>query len=257
MRLGYFEGSRGRFAGLVEGGMVYPMPEGYSGKPAAEGCPLEYLRVLAPCRPGKIVCVGLNYRDHATELGFSYPEEPVLFLKPPTALIGPGEDIIYPAMARQVDYEAELAVVIGATTWRVSKDAAPEYILGYTCGNDITARDLQKKDGQWTRAKSFDTFCPLGPYIVTDINPQHSAISLFVNGERKQHSNIRNLIFDVGHLVSFISHIMTLYREDVILTGTPSGVGPLNPGDVVAVEIEGIGRLENRVATENNKFIPG
>ncbi|MEW6183407.1 MAG: fumarylacetoacetate hydrolase family protein [Bacillota bacterium] len=226
------------------------MSEGFSGKPSVEGIPLEGLGVLAPCRPGKIVCVGLNYRDHATELGFAYPEEPVLFLKPPTALIGPGEDIVYPPMAGQVDYEAELAVVIGATTRRVSSDAAPEHILGYTCANDITARDLQKKDGQWTRAKSFDTFCPLGPYIVTGADMCHSEISLYLNGVRKQFSNIRNLIFDVNYLVSFVSHVMTLHPEDVILTGTPSGVGPLQTGDIVVVDIEGIGRLENRVAME-------
>ncbi|MEW6447187.1 MAG: fumarylacetoacetate hydrolase family protein [Bacillota bacterium] len=230
--------------------MVYPLPEGTAGKPSSRGCPLKDLKVLAPCTPGKIVCVGLNYRDHAKELGYALPDEPVLFIKPPTAVIGPDESIIYPSVSRQVDYEAELAVVIGKTAKRVRAGQAADYILGYTCGNDVTARDLQKKDGQWTRAKSFDTFCPLGPYIVTDLDPRNCEISLYVNGERKQHSTTSELIFDVYYLVSFISYIMTLHRGDIILTGTPSGVGPLKPGDEVVVEVEGIGRLKNRVVRE-------
>lgn len=250
MKMGYFRGGGRVFPGIVGEEMVYPLPEGFAGKPSAHGYPLKDLRVLAPCFPGKVVCVGLNYRYHAKELGYDIPDEPVLFLKPSTAVIGPDESIIYPLASRQVDYEAELAVVIGKTARHVRMEEAAGYILGYTCGNDITARDLQKKDGQWTRAKSFDTFCPLGPYIVTDIDPRNCEISLYVNGERKQHSSTSELIFDVYSLVSFISGIMTLHPGDVILTGTPSGVGPLNPGDEVAVEVEGIGLLRNRVVIE-------
>lgn len=250
MRLGYFEFAGRVFRGVIRGELVYPLAEDFGSRPEAKGYPLGTVRVLAPCRPSKIVCVGLNYRDHARELGYSFPEEPVLFLKPPTTVIGPGEAIRYPAMARQVDYEAELAVVIGKTARRVRAAEAYEYILGYTCANDVTARDLQKKDGQWTRAKSFDTFCPLGPYIVTELDPGNCTISLYLNGERRQHSSTKEFIFDVGYLVSFISHVMTLYPEDVILTGTPAGVGPLRPGDTVVVEIEGIGRLQNQVVAE-------
>ncbi|WP_334110991.1 fumarylacetoacetate hydrolase family protein [Thermodesulfitimonas autotrophica] len=247
MRLGYFEREGKAFAGLVSGDMVYPLRGGFGGRPEPEGYPLAALKVLAPCRPSKIVCVGLNYRDHARELGYPFPEEPVLFLKPPTAVIGPEEAIRYPAVARQVDYEAELAVVIGKIARHVRPEEAAAYILGYTCANDVTARDLQKKDGQWTRAKSFDTFCPLGPFIVTAFDPSDATISLYLNGERRQHSSTKELIFDVAYLVSFISAVMTLYPEDVILTGTPSGVGPLKPGDSVVVEIEGIGKLRNHV----------
>jgi 2-keto-4-pentenoate hydratase/2-oxohepta-3-ene-1,7-dioic acid hydratase in catechol pathway len=250
VRLGYFKGPAGVFAGVAEGETVFPLPDGFGGKPARKGYRLEELRILAPCQPSKIVCVGLNYRDHALELGYGFPEEPVLFLKPPTTVIGPEEKIVYPAMAGQVDYEAELAVVIGHTARRVRPENAGDYILGYTCANDVTARDLQRKDGQWTRAKSFDTFCPLGPFIITGIDPRDREISLYLNDKRQQHSSTGELIFDVYFLVSFVSHIMTLHPEDVLLTGTPAGVGPLQPGDTVTVEIEGVGRLRNDVVRE-------
>lgn len=212
------------------------------------GGQVQVERLLAPVLPGKIVAVGLNYRDHAREMGLKLPEEPILFMKPSTSVIGPDEVIRYPAMSSRVDYEAELAVVIGRTCREVRADEAGAYILGYTCFNDVTARDLQTRDGQWTRAKSFDTFAPIGPFIVTDIeNPHALDIRAFVNGEPRQSSNTANLIFNVYELVAFISHVMTLEPGDVIATGTPSGIGPMNRGDEVAVQIEGIGMLKNKV----------
>lgn len=205
------------------------------------------VRLLAPCVPSKVVAVGLNYRDHATELGLPVPDEPVIFLKPPTTVIGPGEAIRYPAMSRQVDYEAELAVVIKRRAIRVGPDEAQDYVLGYTCANDVTARDLQKKDGQWTRAKSFDTFCPVGPWIEAELDPGDLLVESYLNGERKQSSRTSQFIFNVNHLVSFISHVMTLEPGDLIITGTPAGIGPMKPGDEIEVRIEGIGSLKNRV----------
>jgi 2-keto-4-pentenoate hydratase/2-oxohepta-3-ene-1,7-dioic acid hydratase in catechol pathway len=205
------------------------------------------VELLAPCLPTKIVCVGLNYVEHARELKMQLPEEPILFIKPPTAVLAPGGAIIYPSASQQVDYEGELAVVIGKRCKNVSADKIEKYVLGYTCFNDITARDLQRKDGQWTRAKSFDTFAPLGPWIAK-INPSQADIQTRVNGEVKQKSNISDLIFNVPKLVEFISGIMTLEPGDVIATGTPPGVGPLKKGDIVDVEIEGIGILRNSIA---------
>ena len=208
---------------------------------------LEEVTLMAPVAPGKIVAVGLNYRDHALEVGLKTPEEPLLFLKPPTAVIGPGEAIHYPSMASQVDYEGELGVVIRKETKNVPPERAAAHILGYTCFNDVTARDLQKKDRQWTRAKGFDTFAPLGPWIETDVDPKHLKLETFLNGELMQSSTTENLIFDCYELVSFISRIMTLMPGDVIATGTPSGIGPIAVGDRVEVVIEGIGTLENTV----------
>lgn len=209
---------------------------------------ISVARLLPPVLPGKIVAVGLNYRDHANEMGIEIPKEPILFLKPSTSVIGPHEDIVYPSQSSRVDYEAELAVVIGRTCRNVSARDAEDYILGYTCLNDVTARDLQAKDGQWTRAKSFDTFAPIGPWVVTDIeNPHTLSIRARLNGEIKQSSNTSNLIFNVYELIDFISHVMTLQDGDVIATGTPSGIGPMNIGDEIAIEIQGIGALKNRV----------
>lgn len=208
---------------------------------------VSQVKFLAPASPSKIVAVGLNYRDHAREMGDPLPEEPLIFLKPSTAVIGPEAAIEIPPGAGRVDYEAELAVVIGKKARQVSVEAAREYILGYSCFNDVTARDLQAKDGQWTRAKSFDTFAPLGPWVVDKLDPANLGIELYCNGERRQKSNTNQLIFDVYHLVSYASHIMTLLPGDVIATGTPSGVGPLAAGDVVEVRIEGIGTLRNTV----------
>jgi 2-keto-4-pentenoate hydratase/2-oxohepta-3-ene-1,7-dioic acid hydratase in catechol pathway len=181
------------------------------------------------------VALGLNYADHATESGLPLPEQPIIFLKPPTAVIGHMDQIVYPAMSQRVDYEAELAVVIGKRARTVSSHEARRYILGYTCGNDVTARDLQQKDGQWTRSKSFDTFCPLGPWIVTDLNPSRLAVTCRVNGQVRQVGNTADMVFKVWDLVSFISRVMTLEPGDVIMTGTPAGVGPLSPGDVVFI----------------------
>jgi len=204
-------------------------------------------RLLAPCVPTKIVAVGLNYQDHAKELGMAVPESPVLFLKPPTSVIGPGDDILYPTMSRQVDYEGELGIVIRDRISRILPGDARKHILGYTCANDVTARDLQKQDGQWTRAKGFDTFCPVGPWIETDLDPGDLAIETYLNGERRQSSRTSQFVFSIDHLVSFISQVMTLEPGDLIITGTPSGIGPMKSGDEVEVRVEGIGSLKNRV----------
>ena len=208
---------------------------------------LEDVELLAPCQPTKIVCVGLNYVEHARELKMQLPTEPILFIKPPTAVLAPEGEIVYPQSSQQVDYEGELGIVIGKRCKNVPADEVEKYILGYTCFNDVTARDLQRKDGQWTRAKSFDTFAPIGPWIAK-IDPSHLDIQTRVNGMIKQKSNTSDLIFGVPKLVEFISGIMTLEPGDVIATGTPPGVGPLQKGDVVEVEIEGIGTLRNSVA---------
>jgi len=211
---------------------------------------ISAVKLLAPTSPSKIVCIGLNYVQHAAELKMSLPEEPIIFLKPPTAAIGPGAEIVFPPSSQQVDYEGELAVVMRDQCKNVPASEAEKHILGYTCFNDVTARDLQRRDGQWTRAKSFDTFAPFGPWIVgiDDVDSADLDIQTRVDGEVKQSSNTSDLIFDVPRLVEFISHIMTLEAGDVIATGTPPGVGPLGKGDVVEVEIEGIGVLKNSVA---------
>jgi 2-keto-4-pentenoate hydratase/2-oxohepta-3-ene-1,7-dioic acid hydratase in catechol pathway len=209
-------------------------------------------KLLSPCLPSKIVALGLNYRDHAEEVKLPIPDKPLLFIKPSTSVIGLGEAILYPKMSKRVDYEAELAVVIGKVAKNVSEEKAADYILGYTCLNDVTARDLQPKDGQWTLSKSFDTFSPIGPWIVTDMDPHQLEISSYLNGERRQHSNTKNLIFGPRQLVSFISWAMTLLPGDVIATGTPSGIGPMAIGDQIDVVIEGIGTLSNHVAKGDN-----
>lgn len=207
------------------------------------------MSILEGLKPTKIIAVGLNYKDHARELNMEIPKEPVIFLKPVTSLIGHKDNIIYPKQSRQVDYEAELAVIIGKKCKDVSVDAAHDVILGYTCANDVTARDLQKKDNQWTRAKSFDTFCPLGPKVVKDIDLQSLAIELFLNGEVKQRSNTSEMIFTPLELVSFISSVMTLMPDDIIITGTPPGIGKCEAGDEIEVRIEGIGSLINNVVS--------
>jgi 2-keto-4-pentenoate hydratase/2-oxohepta-3-ene-1,7-dioic acid hydratase in catechol pathway len=214
---------------------------------------LDSIKLLAPCEPTKIIALGLNYRDHAQEMRMALPEEPLIFMKPSTSVIGPEEAIVYPPQSRRVDYEAELAVVIGHGAHRVSEAEAGNYILGYTCCNDVTARDLQKQDGQFTRAKSFDTFAPLGPWIETGLaDPGNVTVETYVNGQRRQHGHTSNLVYGVATLVSFISHIMTLLPGDVIATGTPSGVGPLQPGDVVGIRLGGIGSLRNPVIKHEN-----
>jgi 2-keto-4-pentenoate hydratase/2-oxohepta-3-ene-1,7-dioic acid hydratase in catechol pathway len=211
-----------------------------------KGYDLEEVELLAPAEPSKVVCVGLNYVEHAKELKMDLPSEPIIFLKPPTAVIGPGADIVMPPSSGQVDYEGELAVVIKERCRNVPAGKADDYILGYANFNDITARDLQRKDGQWTRAKSFDTFAPMGPYVV-DADPSNLKIQTRVNGSVRQSSSTSDLIFSVPELIEFVSEIMTLLPGDVIATGTPPGVGSLSAGDVVEVEIEGLGALKNGV----------
>lgn len=213
-----------------------------------QGYALAEIKLLPPVNPSKIVAIGLNYKDHAAEVKFDLPEEPLIFLKPGSAVIGHLDPIIYPVMSLRVDFEGELGIVIGKTAHNVSEAGADEFILGYTCFNDVTARDLQGKDGQWTRSKGFDTFAPLGPWIETEIDPTHLTLETFLNGERKQASDTSHLIFPPRRLVSFISRIMTLYPGDCIATGTPSGIGSMKVGDTVEVRIEGIGSLLNTVA---------
>lgn len=194
-----------------------------------------------------MVAIGLNYRDHAKEFNMPIPEYPILFLKPPTSVIGNGEDIIFPPQTKELHYEGELGIVISERARNVPVPEAQRYIAGFTCANDVTARDLQRMDGQWTRAKSFDTFCPLGPVIIKNIDPAALGIMTRVNGEVRQQSTTANMIFSVYELVSFVSGVMTLVPGDVIITGTPPGVGPIVPGDVVEIDIEGIGILKNTV----------
>lgn len=208
---------------------------------------LAEVRLLAPVVPSKIVAVGLNYKDHAREMGKKIPEEPLLFLKAPSALNRPEGDVVYPRQAQRLDYEAELAVVIGRVAKTVAESDAPKSILGYTCINDVTARDLQAKDGLYARAKGFDTFAPLGPWIETELDPSALGVRCRVNGETRQDGNTREMAASAFRLVEFVSHIMTLFPGDVIATGTPPGVGPVKVGDVMTVEVEGIGSLTNRV----------
>jgi 2-keto-4-pentenoate hydratase/2-oxohepta-3-ene-1,7-dioic acid hydratase in catechol pathway len=210
--------------------------------------PLADVRLLAPILPSKVVCIGKNYADHAREMGGEAPEEPVIFLKPSTAVCGPGDPIFRPTnLSERVDFEGELAVVIGRLCRQVPADRAAEVIFGYTCANDVTARDLQARDGQWTRAKGFDTFCPLGPWIETDADPADLELSTRLNGEIKQNSRTSLLLHGVHALVTYVSQVMTLLPGDVLLTGTPAGIGPMDKGDEVSVTIEGIGTLSNPV----------
>ena len=209
--------------------------------------PMVGAHLLPPAMPTKIVCVGINYRTHALEMGHELPVEPLIFLKPPTAMNAPDGEIHLPPGVGRIDYEGELAVVMGRRAHRISADEAAAHILGYTCANDVTARDLQKRDGQWARAKGFDGFCPLGPWVETDVDPSDLGIETRVNGELRQSSRTSDMIFDVPTLVSFISHVMTLLPGDIVLTGTPSGIGELHAGDVVEVRIEGIGSLNSKV----------
>jgi 2-keto-4-pentenoate hydratase/2-oxohepta-3-ene-1,7-dioic acid hydratase in catechol pathway len=216
-------------------------------KPTDHYYQLSEVKLLPPCTPSKIVALGLNYRSHAEEFNAPLPNAPLIFLKPSTAVIGPDADIVYPASSTRVDYEGELAVVIKKPVWRVSIEDALDYVLGYTCFNDVTTRDLQAKDKQWTRAKSFDTFAPLGPCIETELDPGNVYVETYLNGELKQRGNTSDLIFTLPELINFISNVMTLLPGDIIATGTPSGIGPMYPGDTVEIKIEPIGTLRNYV----------
>ncbi|MCM0753662.1 fumarylacetoacetate hydrolase family protein [Desulfovibrio aminophilus] len=211
--------------------------------------PIRDVRVLPVVLPTKIVCVGLNYRQHAEEMGKPLPSEPLIFLKPPSAVIGSGDAIVLPEGCGRVDHEAELGIVIGQTGRHIRPEEAARHIFGYTCANDVTDREIQKRDGLYARAKGFDTFCPVGPWIETEVSdPGNLAVRALVNGEVRQDGNTRDMIFGPAELVSFISRVMTLHPGDLVLTGTPSGIGPIMPGDTVSVEIENVGLLINPVA---------
>jgi 2-keto-4-pentenoate hydratase/2-oxohepta-3-ene-1,7-dioic acid hydratase in catechol pathway len=222
---------------------------GYTPGAAVRGG-LAAVKVLSPVQPRKIVCVGLNYKDHAAEVGKKLPPEPLLFFKPSTAVLDPGDPIALPPAVGRVDHEAELAVVIGRRAHRVPRTKALDYILGATCLNDVTARDMQNKETQYTRCKSFDTFAPIGPCIATGFDLTPRAVEGWVNADRRQASTTAQLIFPIDHLIEYITFVMTLEPGDVISTGTPSGVGPLRAGDVVTVKVEGVGELANPVRDE-------
>lgn len=232
--------------GRVEADRIIPT-DGTAGR---QWYALDDVRLLAPVLPTKVVAIGLNYRDHAEEVGLPIPDEPLLFIKPASSIIGPAEPILLPPQSTRVDYEAELAVVIGKRARKVPQQKALEHVAGYTCLNDVTARDLQGRDRQWTRSKGFDTFCPIGPWIETEVDPSDLRIELYLNGERKQQSRTSMLIFPVARLVEFVSSVMTLEPGDIIATGTTSGIGPMKAGDTVEVRIEGIGSLVNPVRAE-------
>ena len=216
--------------------------------PTGQAVPLDDVRLLAPVLPSKVVAVGRNYADHAAEMGTDVPEEPLVFLKPSTSVVGPGDPIMFPSISKRMEYEGELACVVGRLVRRATSDDAARAILGYTCANDVTLRDLQATDGQWTRAKGFDTSCPLGPWVETEADPSDLALETRVNGEVRQSARTSQLAFDPAQLVAFISSFMTLLPGDVVLTGTPAGVGRLEVGDRVEVALDGIGTLANSVA---------
>lgn len=247
-------GSDGPTYGRVEDDVVYTISGdlfGHWGE-TGEGRPLAGLELLAPCRPHKMLAVGFNYRDHAEEFNTPIPTAPNVFLKPVSCMAAPGQTVLYPReLTRPVEHEVELVVVIGRRARHVTREQAPSCILGYTVGNDVTARDLQTPTNQWALCKGFDTFGPVGPCIVTDVDPLAGLeVESFVNGEPRQRSNTKNLIFDPYYLVSYLSHVFTLEPGDLIFTGTPSGVGPVKPGDVMEMRIQGIGSLINPVAAE-------
>lgn len=211
---------------------------------------LSQVKLIAPVSPSKIICVGRNFAAHAREHDAEVPEVPMLFLKPPSAIIGPGDTILLPPQSQRIEHEVELCVVIGRRGRWIPPAEAYDYVLGYTVANDVTARDLQFRDGQWTRGKAFDTFLPLGPWIETDFDPSDRMITSHVNEELRQMASTRDMIFSVRQLIAFASSVMTLEPGDLLLTGTPAGVGPLLPGDVVEVSVEGIGSLRNRAESE-------
>jgi 2-keto-4-pentenoate hydratase/2-oxohepta-3-ene-1,7-dioic acid hydratase in catechol pathway len=249
MRIARFSYGEGVAFGVVEDDLVVPI----AGHPFAPiertdvAVKLADVRLLAPVLPSKVVAIGRNYASHAAEMGGDVPEQPLIFLKPSTAVIGPRDPIGSPASSQRVDFEGELAVVISRLCKDVPEARAMDVVLGYTCGNDVTARDQQRSDGQWSRAKGYDTFCPLGPWIETDLDPTDLAISTMLNGEVRQQARTSLLMHKIPALIAYITACMTLLPGDVILTGTPEGVGPMQVGDEVSVEIEGIGTLTNQV----------
>jgi 2-keto-4-pentenoate hydratase/2-oxohepta-3-ene-1,7-dioic acid hydratase in catechol pathway len=243
-----------RYASVL-GSSVFPLPADFDIENAtvletATSFPVSEAKLLAPVMPSKIVCVGRNYKEHAAELGNKMPEEPLLFLKAPSAVIASGDNIELPPASQQVEHEGELGVVIGRIAHGLSADENPlDYVFGYTCVNDVTARDLQRKDVQFTRGKSFDTFCPVGPWIETDFDPTNATVTTRLNDEIKQQGNTSGMAFPVAFLIRYISEIMTLYPGDLIATGTPAGVSRMKSGDVVEVEVAGIGVLRNQVVS--------
>jgi 2-keto-4-pentenoate hydratase/2-oxohepta-3-ene-1,7-dioic acid hydratase in catechol pathway len=251
MKILRFDKGKTTAYGILDGEKVNEISSNYFNSSSeidiVDSFSLDDVKILSPVTPSKVVCVGLNYLDHAHELNMQIPEEPILFLKPPTSVIGPDHDIICPSSTKELHYEVELAAVISKKAKDVRKSIAMDYLAGFTVLNDVTARDLQRKDIQWTRAKSFDTFCPVGPWIETKLNPKEQGISLKLNGTIKQDSSTSNMIFSVEELVEFISSIMTLEPGDLIATGTPPGVGVMDKGDVVEATIDGIGTLKNSV----------
>jgi 2-keto-4-pentenoate hydratase/2-oxohepta-3-ene-1,7-dioic acid hydratase in catechol pathway len=243
--------TRGVTAGALTVAEITGHPFGHGGEPVSltgQRYPVADVRLLAPVLPSKVVAIGKNYADHAKETGSEPPAEPLIFLKPSTAVIGPDDAIVRPdRLSQRVDFEGELAIVFGRLCRDVPAERVPEVIFGYTCANDVTARDLQVSDGQWTRAKGFDTFCPLGPWIETDVDPADVLLTTTVNDEIKQQERTSMLVHDIPTLVSYVTSVMTILPGDVLLTGTPAGIGPLVAGDTVSVSIEGIGTLTNRV----------
>lgn len=247
------DNSKGK-TGILENGKIREISGDVYSKYRENGkvYDINSVKILPPCEPTKIIAVGLNYRDHADEMKRQLPQEPMLFMKPSTAIISHKEDIVYPEhMSKRVDYEGELAVIIGKKAQMIEESDAENHIFGYTCINDVTARDLQAKDIQFTRGKGFDTFAPIGPCIETDLNHANLNIKTILNGKIRQNSNTGNLIFKVSKLVSFISKVMTLLPGDIIATGTPGGIGSIVPGDKIQVDIEGIGTLANFVVRPN------
>ncbi|MGI8423432.1 MAG: fumarylacetoacetate hydrolase family protein [Chloroflexota bacterium] len=234
---------------IIEGDTVYrlngnPFEQPSRGEKIGD---LASARLLAPAEPTKVICIGLNYRAHAAESGQEVPKEPLMFLKPPTSVIGPGENVVWAPGSQKIDYEAELGVVFKKTAKHVAAGAFKDYVLGYTCANDISARDFQRGDGQWARAKGSDTFCPLGPWIETDVDPSDLQISGKLNGETKQDSRTSDLVFNVDFLISHLTKYFTMFPGDVLITGTPAGIGAMNPGDEYEVTIQGIGSLKNKM----------
>jgi len=231
--------------------LMEELPDG-SWRKSDASVPLAGARLLPPIVPTKVVALGLNYRNHAVEMKMPIPEEPIIFMKPATAVVGPGEAIVYPGggLTRRVDYEAELGIVIAQRCHKVKAEDAASVIMGYTCVNDVTARDLQGKDGQWTRAKSFDSFCPIGPCIQTELNPADVKVRAILNGKVVQESSTSELIFPVPKIIEHVTRVMTLMPGDIIATGTPPGVGPMQVGDTITIEVEGIGSLTNTIVAD-------